>query len=172
MSKQSSQSPISLNSVFNGVVSSIFDQYPVYTITKENSPYKYSYNDYVNYSWETISSYTSPIIVSPSYPVNNYGIDENLNSIIEIAVSGFSEEDIIISREDLKLIVEVKKELQEEKIKYFYRNIARRKFKLEFEGSDKWNFEKLEASLKNGILRIVIPMKEEFKPVKQTFKIK
>jgi len=177
MSKHNySSNSISLNSVFNDVVDSI------YTLTttdyKVNTANKYLYSDYPtirdNY-WHLIESFTYPSIITPTYPVSDYYVDENLTSTISIAVTGFSDDEISVRREDLKLIVEGKKSEkkdEKEKRKYFYKNIAERDFKVEYQGSDKWDFEKLEAKMSKGILTVIIPVKEECKPVKQSYTIK
>lgn len=112
-------------------------------------------------------------IETPSYPVSNFGIDKDGNSIIEIAISGFDKDEVSVRREDLKIIVEgKKKEKKEEKdTKYVYKHIAERDFILEFDGSSKWNYEKLDAKIKNGILKIVIPVLEEHKPSYKKYQI-
>ena len=110
----------------------------------------------------------------PKYPVSNYSIDKDGTSIIEVACSGFEEDEIAIEREDLKLLVKGKrknKEVEEDK-KYLYKNIACRDFEIYYDVSEKWDFSKLEAQLKNGVLTILIPIKEECKPIRQSFKLK
>jgi len=175
MSKHNySQNSVSLSSIFNDVVDSI------YTITSPSSTSGTSVCDFTYYSfpkvkdnfWQLVEEFTYPTIYTPTYPVSNYYVDEDMNSIIEIAVSGFSEEEISVKRDDLKLIVEGKQNKDKEcKRKYFYRNIAERDFSVSYQGSTKWDFDKLEAKISRGILSIFIPMKEECKPIKQEFKI-
>ena len=175
MSKHNFSNSISLAGVFNDVVGSV---YTITTTNGINGIDSYSYLEYPTIRsdyWRLVEEFTYPVIYTPSFPVSNYSVDENLTSIISIAVSGFSDDEISIRREDLKLVVEGKKSLQrgqEDKRKYFYRNIAERDFKLEYQGSDKWDFDKLEARMSKGILNIEIPMKDEFKPIKQSFQIK
>ena len=126
-----------------------------------------------NYFWQVIEDFTCPAMSVPSYPVSNFSLDESGTTIVDIAVSGFSDNEITIKRDGLKLIVEGKREEKEkEKRKYFYKNIAERNFKLEYQGSDKWDFDKLEARMKKGILTIEVPLKEEHKPIRQEFTIK
>lgn len=109
----------------------------------------------------------------PSYPVSNVGIDSEGTTIIELAVSGFDSKEIEVKREDLKIIVEGKREKKEEekKVKYFEQHIAKRDFSVSFLGSEKWDFDNLSVSLKNGILRIEIPILESCKPINKTYKI-
>jgi HSP20 family protein len=164
-----------------GVFNDVIDTINAITTTANTSSkvpsnsygYDYIYYPLKDNFWRVVEEFTVPTISIPPYPVSNYAVDENLASIIQMAVTGFSEDEISIRREDLKLIVEGKKseEREEDKKKYFYRNIAERNFKVSYQGSEKWNFDKLEAKIKNGILTITIPMREECKPVKQTYEI-
>lgn len=173
----------SLNSIFlNNVVDSIFDAFTttagtIYSISNSSytvdPPNTYYYDYPKSYFWKFIEDYPCPTISAPSFPVSDFSLDENGSTLIEIAVSGFSEKEISIKRNDLKLIVEGNRKDKEDEVKrkYFYRNIAKRDFKLSFQGSDKWDFDKLEARMGEGILSIEIPLKEEYKPIKQEFKI-
>jgi HSP20 family molecular chaperone IbpA len=108
-----------------------------------------------------------------TYPVSNSSILDDGTSVLEIAVSGFSSDEITVKREDLKIIVEGKKQKEEEtkKKKYLYKQIAERDFTMEFIGSDKWDFNNLKVLLKNGILRIEVPILESCKPVNKIYKI-
>lgn len=178
MSKTSFSNSISLSSIFNDVVDAVYTSATT-TTTSADVVGSILYYDYTapikNNLWQLVEDFTYPIITTPPYPVSNYSVDENLTSIISIAVSGFSDEEITIKREDMKLIVEGKKSKErekEDKRKYFYKNIAERDFRLSYDGSDKWDFDKLEAKMSKGILNIEIPLKEEHKPVKQEFKIR
>lgn len=136
--------------------------------------YRYGrrWNDF-SYLWYPTTTITYKID-TPSYPVSNFGVTEDGTSIIEVAVSGFDKEDIIVRREDLKIIVTGKKkeEKNEQKVKYIYKKIAERDFEISFVGSEKWNFDKLTAKINNGILRIEVPIRDECKPINTTYEIK
>ena len=110
----------------------------------------------------------------PKYPVSNFSIDKDGTSTIEIACSGFDLDELEVTREDLKIIVKGKRKDKEEKedSKYLYKNIACRDFEISYDGSERWNFDDLDISLKKGILTIKIPLLEEYKPVRQSYKIK
>jgi HSP20 family molecular chaperone IbpA len=176
MSKHNYSNSVNLSSLFNDVVSSIYTITSTKDASRTNSyGYDYVYYPLKDNFWSVVEEFSYPIVSTPPYPVANYSIDENLNSIISIAVTGFSDEEISIRREDLKLIVEGKKSKDkgvEDKKKYFYRNIAERDFKIEYQGSDSWDFDKLEAKMSKGILNIVIPVREDCKPIKQSYTIK
>ena len=113
----------------------------------------------------------------PSYPVSNFFVTNEGTSVIEVAVTGFLKEEVTVERKDLLLIVKGTRETppedkKEEPSKYFYRNLACRDFSLDFKGHESWDFDKLEVFMDRGILTIKIPLKEEFKPVKQKYEIK
>ena len=178
MSKHNYSNSVSLSGLFNDVVDSIYTLTTTGITTTHGTGAGYTYIDYPtikdNY-WDLIETFTYPIIPTPKYPVSNYAVDENLTSIISIAVTGFSEDEISINREDLKLVVSAKKSKereQEDKKKYFYREIGERDFSVSYQGSNKWDFDKLEARMSKGILTVEIPVKEECKPVKQSYTIK
>ena len=130
------------------------------------------WNDY-DFTWWWRQPTITYHIDTPSYPKSNYSITDDGTSIIEVAVSGFNEDEITVRREDLKIIVEGKKINKEEKVKkgYVYKNIAERDFDLYFQGTPKWDYDKLKVSLKNGILKIIIPIKNECKSIYKTFEI-
>lgn len=110
----------------------------------------------------------------PKYPVSNFSIDKDGTSLIEIAVSGFSLDEITVERNDTKLEVKGKRKDKEDdnEKKYLYKNIACRDFELSYDVSDKWDFDKIDIVLKKGILTIKIPLLEECKPIKKAFKIR
>jgi HSP20 family molecular chaperone IbpA len=135
--------------------------------------YYYPSTWFSNNIWIVLRDYESSELNAPNYPVSNYSIDETGTSLIEIAVTGFDENEIELKREDLKLIIKAEcgDKAEDIKRKYFHQKIAKRDFEISYTGSDKWDYDKLTAKLKKGILRIEIPMKDEFKPIKQNFKI-
>jgi HSP20 family molecular chaperone IbpA len=113
----------------------------------------------------------------PSYPVSNYFITNDGDHVVEIAVSGFSKEEITVERKDLSIFVKGMREAppedkKEKPSKYFYRNLACRDFELEFKFYESCDFDKLEVSMDKGILTIKIPLKEEFQPVRKKYEIK
>ena len=109
----------------------------------------------------------------PKYPVSNYFIDDENTSVIEIAVTGFSENEITIEREGKYLIVEGKKQKEEnqEEVHYFYHNIAKRDFQLSYKLGDAHDTSNITSTLDKGILTITVPLKEESKPVKEKITI-
>lgn len=123
---------------------------------------------------DALRDFTPSCSKDTSYPVTNFSCDKDGNVLIEIACTGFELDELTVERKDLKIIVEGKRKNKEaaEDRKYFYRNIATRDFTREFMGSEKWCFDKLSVSYKDGLLAIAIPLKEEFQPVRQKYEIK
>jgi HSP20 family molecular chaperone IbpA len=178
MSKYSNQ--VYLNQMFDNVTKFIGDvittgDNTTYTITTAGDYYYTPYKvwDYKDTFWIDLWNHDFTIPSVPSYPVSNYSILKDGSSLIEIAVSGFDEDEILIEKVESKIIVKGKKEKKEEKVKkYLYKNIASRDFELEFQGSDSWDYSKIEAEIDKGILSIRIPLKEDFKPLEIPIKKK
>ncbi len=176
MSKQSN----SIASIFlNNVVDSVFaamssNNYHLSNTTGDFIHYSDPFQYTGDYLWKTIETYTFPEIETPTYPVSDFYMDEDGSAIIEIACTGFGEDEIKIQREDLTLIITAKKQKKEEekRKKCFSKKIGQRDFTLKYQCSDKMDFDKLEAKLSKGILSIIIPLKDECKPIVQEFKLK
>jgi len=109
----------------------------------------------------------------PSYPVTSTSFDENGTLYIEVTTTGFRKDEISIIRDDNYLIVESKKADTKDEIKKtsIYNKIGKRNFKIAFECNDKADWDNYSATMEYGILTIEIPIKKEFKPVKQELKI-
>ena len=98
------------------------------------------------------------------YPITDIYKDENDNQVIEMALAGFTKDDITI-------------EVRENKISIFHvaeawrgderppRRIAKRSFNRSFvDYHNRFSLNKSSASFENGLLRISIPLKDEAKP--------
>ncbi len=93
--------------------------------------------------------------ISTFPPYNLKKIDDN-KYVIEMAVAGFSKQDIEITLEDNKLLIKgntvVNTEEKSDKTEYLYQGIAGRNFTRAFTVAD--NVEIQSAELINGMLRI------------------
>lgn len=106
------------------------------------------------------------------YPVSNLSVDSDGSIFLEIAVSGFSKDDIEIKQEGSYLVIEgKKKESKAKDRKYIYHDISKKDFVRKYEVNEKLNVSELKANLDNGILTIEIPLKEEARPTKKSFSI-
>jgi molecular chaperone IbpA len=119
------------------------------------------WDDLIHYPLSTLDS---------TFPKDNLIQLEN-TVIIEIALAGFSKEDISIERDNASLIVVgTKKEEEVDKDAHFiYKNIAQRSFKKRYTVGAEYG--DIRARFKDGILSIHLE-KEPEKETKQTVEIK
>ncbi len=94
--------------------------------------------------------------------------------ILQMEVPGINKEDIIIETQNniLKIYGEKKEEKREEEDNVIYSEIKYGKFERQFRLPDIADADKIDAIYQNGILKIVIPKKEEKKPKKISIKVK
>lgn len=90
--------------------------------------------------------------------------EEDGKYVLEMAVSGYTDEDIEIEWANNRLKISGKREKAEDNRKYLYRNIAKRDFKTSF--SIARNCNVTGAKIDNGILKVFIEhiVPEEEKP--------
>lgn len=88
---------------------------------------------------------------------------ENDEYFIELAVAGYSPQDIGISIEDGNLIIESDK-VEHEGREYLERTSTSKEFKRIFSLNEKVDDENISARFVNGMLQISLPLKEEQKP--------
>ena len=88
----------------------------------------------------------------PNYPPYNIRKVEDNKYVIELAVAGFSTQDIEITLEDNKLIISGK--AQDDSDNFLFKGIANRAFTRSFAIDD--NIEINDAAMLNGMLRIAL----------------
>ena len=88
----------------------------------------------------------------PGYPPYNIKKTEKNSYVLELAVAGFSKEDIDIELEDGTLIISGLAKTAEATIGFLHKGIADRPFKRKFELAD--NVEIRNVDLANGMLKI------------------
>lgn len=96
-----------------------------------------------------------------SYPFDMYEIDDVLK--IEIPCLGIEKEDIKIKVKNgntLEITNVDKKDENESKKKYLVKKLTRKKFRVEILIGDKFDIDKLSASISKGLLNITIPISE------------
>lgn len=89
---------------------------------------------------------------------------------IDIATPGISKEDIKINLEKDVLTISYENG-KEDKANYTLREFANQSFCRSFSIPETIDTEKINAKFNNGILNLVLPKKEEEKPVKKEVKI-
>lgn len=88
----------------------------------------------------------------PGYPPYNIKKTEKNSYVLELAVAGFSKEDIDIELTDGSLTVSASAKTGDSKEEFLHKGIADRSFKRKFELAD--NVEIRNADLVNGMLKI------------------
>ena len=107
-------------------------------------------------------------VYGSKFPFSDICVDENNTMFIEIAVAGFSKDDLDISKEDDMLVIKgtVAEEILEEDalMKYYQKEIAKRNFVKKFKLAKEYAMsEDICATTNNGILMISIKPVKEFK---------
>ena len=102
-------------------------------------------------------------VTTPSVNVS----EDNENVVLEVAAPGLDKKDFNITVEKDQLIISATKEAQVEdkqEGKWTRKEFNYQSFKRSFHLSDKIETDKIEAEYNNGILKLVLPKKEEAKP--------
>jgi len=103
------------------------------------------------------------------HPLDIFYDDEGLH--FEVACTGLTKKDIQLEIDgDLLKIIYEKPTEEEDYSSYIYKGLAKRSFNLGYKVAAKFELEKLEAEMKNGLLHLFIPIAESKKP--QSIKIK
>ncbi len=99
-----------------------------------------------------------------NYPPYNIIQESDTESIVELAVAGFTEEDLNIEVDGAQLTITGNKDVKLDDAKYRHKGIAYRNFKRTFALAD--HIEVNGASVADGILRIYLEMElpEELQP--------
>ncbi len=96
------------------------------------------------------------------YPYDIYLTQSEL--VFEIAAQGIQEKELDVSLEDGKLNVKYEKSKVEEKddIKYIHHGMTRKSFNFSWKlDSFKYDLDKTGVTLKNGILKIIVPISKK-----------
>jgi len=118
----------------------------------------------------TSDSYFAPAMdVKIGHPVDIYETKDGL--CFEVAGTGLTKEDININIEgDLLRISYSKKEETNNEVNYIHKGISKRSFNLGYKVARKYDLNSADATMENGLLKIVIPFAEESKPKSLTIK--
>ena len=103
-----------------------------------------------------------------NHPVDIYEANDGLN--IDIACVGLTKKDIEITVEGDILKVEYNRDKSKHDENYVHRNIAKRSFNLGWRISRRFDLNKLNAKLENGLLHLFAPLTEDNKPKTVTIK--
>jgi len=96
------------------------------------------------------------------YPLTDIYKDEENNQVIEVALAGFSREDLKVEVRDNYITISCESISKGDTTS---RRIARRSFSKSFvDYENQLDLNKSDASFENGLLRVTIPPTEEAKP--------
>ena len=99
------------------------------------------------------------------YPITDIYKEEDGSQVIEMALAGFSKEDILINTEANKITISAEGSKLKGQLVENRRRIAKRAFKKSFvDYHNTLDFGSSNATFENGLLRIKIPLREEVKP--------
>jgi len=101
-----------------------------------------------------------------SFPPTNIILKKNKDLVFEFAIAGYDVNDIYLSFEDDTMILEIKKKESklEDGDEYIFKGIKESSIKSHYYvPSSKYDTSKTKATMKNGVLKIEIPKKEEAK---------
>jgi len=99
------------------------------------------------------------------YPLTDIYKEEDGSQVIEMALAGFSKEDILINTEANKITISAEGSKLKGQLSENRRRIAKRAFKKSFvDYHNTLDFGSSNATFENGLLRIQIPLREEVKP--------
>ena len=98
------------------------------------------------------------------YPITDIYKDDNDNQVIEMALAGFTKEDINIEVKENKISISHQAKAWDGQDKT-PRRIAKRSFNRSFvDYHNRFSLNEAVATFKNGLLQITIPLKDEAKP--------
>jgi HSP20 family molecular chaperone IbpA len=105
------------------------------------------------------------------YPLTDIYKNEDGSQVIEMALAGFSKEDIQIHTEANKITISADGSKLKGTLAENRRRIAKRAFKKSFvDYHNTLDFANSDASFENGLLKITIPLRDEVKPRQITIK--
>ena len=108
--------------------------------------------------------FTTPNNRILNHPVDIYEDKEGLN--FDIACTGLTKKQIELKVEDdvLRVSYTKKDDKKEEDLHIYHSGIAKRSFNLGWKIARRFELPKIEASMKDGLLKLFIPLQPESKP--------
>lgn len=116
--------------------------------------------------WDGFFTNPMPVIqkATAGYPVTDIYVDEDGNSTIELALAGFTKEQLAVEVKDRSIIVKAD---AGESDGAATRRIARRSFTKTFcDYNNKLDFERTTAKFENGLLVVKVPPILEAQPLR------
>jgi HSP20 family protein len=150
---------VSGNSLINTISWPLYTDYsclsPVYPVT----------DTYIWFIDTTPGTKNSPKIAAPEWPLANLYTERDGTYVLEVAVTGFSKEDIKIERENQRVRIKVEDKKEDSERVYFYKKVKVKGFDETFTFSEEHDMDNIKITFSDGILKVSVPMKEEHKPI-------
>jgi HSP20 family protein len=124
----------------------------------ERSPFDILFRNFFN----TEDQFAPALNSKQPHPLNIYYNDEGLH--FEVACTGLIKEDLNINVEgDLLKISYQKPDEETDFSGYIYHGLSKKSFDLGYKISPKFNLNKINAEMENGLLKLYIPTSDEAK---------
>lgn len=115
------------------------------------------------------SGFSPAVETKPPHPLDIYYTNQGLH--FDIACTGLDKKDINIDIEGNLLKIKYNKTSKEADYSgYIHKGLSQKSFNLGYQIAPKYQLDKTEAEMENGLLRIFIPISEKEKP--KSLKIK
>ena len=130
------------------------------------------FSDIINFNplADSTQKYSRELFPVDDFPKSNVIVSKNKELIFEYALAGYNQEDIEISFEDDYMYITASRDSRvytENELTFIRQGIASRKVRVkENIPSSKYDLDSAVASFNNGILNIIIPIRESAKPKK------
>jgi len=125
----------------------------------ERSPFDILFRNFFN----TEDQFAPALNSKQPHPLNIYYNDEGLH--FEVSCTGLIKEDLNINVEgDLLKISYQKPDEETDFSGYIYHGLVQKSFDLGYKISPKFNLNKINAEMENGLLKLHIPTSDEAKP--------
>ena len=123
-----------------------------------------------------LKSYRISEVSFPKYPPTSFGLLKNGTGVLTCAVSGFTHKEINVEIEDRSLIITgkpINEDVDEKnEINYLRMAFSKKEFKSDVRFTDAVDKDAIEVTLKDGLLTILLPLKESEKIIKKQLEIK
>src|SRR5690606_16344778 len=103
---------------------------------------------------DTLNYHDSSYTLNKGFPKGGVFVDKNGNTVVELALAGYSKESLSVRIEDNQLVISGNKQDGEEDDGI----MARRAFTRRFPNfNNNWDLKASEVTYKDGLLRVVVP---------------
>lgn len=143
-------------------------------LSQDSSPFFRDLEGFVNVAFpDFLFSDFHDVVHSQGYPITNIYVNDKKEIKIEITVTGMSKDDIKLEAEDDGIIVRGEVQDQENmdtSWRLIDGKIKKNSFEKRIKLSNKLDYMKAQAEVKDGLLTINIPQKEKFATKQITIK--